>query len=409
MPRFLTLDDVDVEGKTVLLRVDLNSPIEAGTGRPLDATKFARHAETIRELVSRGARVVVMTHQGRRGGPDFTTLHQHAKELSRVLGMEVKYVDDLFGSKAKEAIASLRRGEVLLLENVRVWEGEAVDRPPEEHAKSPLVKELAPLADLFVNDAFATAHRSHASLVGFAAVLPSAAGRVMEKELRAVERVFEEPKHPSIYVIGGAKVDDAAKACRNLLGRGVADAVLTGGVAAMLMAAARGVDLGPSNMRLLEEKGYRKLAKEAEEVISRHGEGVRVPQDFAVEGASGERLEVPLEGFPRSERIMDIGSEAMLSYGAEVLKAKTVVMSGPMGVYERPKFATGTAYVLTCMAASRAYSLIGGGHTVAAAEMFRVSDRLSYVSTGGGALVALLMGEELPAVRALELAAQRRS
>ncbi|MEM4700169.1 MAG: phosphoglycerate kinase [Candidatus Nezhaarchaeales archaeon] len=407
MVKFLTLDDVDVEGRTVLLRVDLNTPIEPGTGRLLDTTKFVRHAETIRELVSRGAKVVVLTHQGRRGGPDFTTLHRHAEVLSEVLGREVKYVDDLFGSKAKEAVRSLRRGEVLLLENVRIWEGEDVDRPPEGHANTPLVTELAPLADLFVNDAFASAHRSHASLVGFTVVLPSVAGRVMERELRAIRRVLEEPRHPSVYIIGGAKVDDAAKACRNLLERGVADVILTGGVAAMMMAAAKGVDLGPSNMRVLRDAGYAKLAREVEELLAKHGERIRVPVDFAVETPAGERLELPLEGFPRGERIMDIGSETAVAYGTEVLGAETVVMSGPMGVYEKPRFAVGTACLFAYMAASRAYSLIGGGHTVAAAEKFKVSDKFSYVSTGGGALVAALMGEELPAVRALEVAAQR--
>lgn len=407
MPKFLTLDDVDVEGKTVLLRVDLNTPIEPETGRLLDIMKFVRHAETIRELVSRGARVVVLTHQGRRGSQDFTTLRRHAEELSKVLGREVRYVDDLFGSRAKEAVKSLKRGEVIMLENVRIWEGEDVDRPPEVHANTPLVAELAPLADLFVNDAFAAAHRSHASVVGFTAVLPSAAGRVMERELRAVERVLEEPRHPSVYIIGGAKVDDAAKACRNLLERGVADVVLTGGVAAMMMAAAKGLDLGPSNMRVLRDAGYAKLAREVEGLLSKHGEGVRVPVDFAVETPSGERLELPLSGFPRGERIMDVGSETIVDFGTAVLGAETVVMSGPMGVYEKPRFAAGTACLFAYMAASKAYSLIGGGHTVAAAEKFRMIDKFSYVSTGGGALVALLMGEELPGVKALELAAQR--
>ncbi|MCX8204692.1 MAG: phosphoglycerate kinase [Candidatus Nezhaarchaeota archaeon] len=407
MPKFLTLDDVDVEGKTVLLRVDLNTPIEPGTGRLLDATKFVRHTETIKELLSKGAKVVVLTHQGRRGDPDFTTLRQHAEELSKVLGGRVKYVDDVFGSRAKEAIGSLKRGEVLLLENVRVWEGEDVDRPPEEHANTPLVTELAPLADLFVNDAFATSHRSHASLVGFTAVLPSVAGRVMERELRAIEKILEEPKHPSIYLIGGAKVEDAVKICRNLLGKGVADAVLTGGVAAMLMAAAKGFDLGPSNMKLLEDMGYAELTREAEDLLLKHGDEVRIPLDFAVETLLGERLELPLQSFPQREPIMDIGSETAIVYGAEVLKAKTVVMSGPMGVYEKRRFAIGTACMFAYMVASRAYSVVGGGHTVAAAQKLNMSDKFSYVSTGGGALMALLMGEELPAVKALELAAQR--
>lgn len=407
MVKFLTLDDLDVKGKTVLLRVDFNSPIDPATGKLLDNSRILRHLETINELASKEAKVVVMAHQGRRGSPDFTPLRQHAEELSKALGRQVKYVDDVFGEKAKEAIRSLSPGEVLLLENVRYWNGEAIDKPPEEHARSELVRELAPLADVFVNDAFAAAHRSHASLVGFTAVLPSAAGRVMEREVRALERVVERPRHPSVYVMGGSKVEDVVEVSENVLSRGIADEILTGGVVAMVMAAAKGLNLGPVNMSLLESKGFTNLIDDVSSLLLKYEDRIKIPVDFAVETHKGERLELPLQAFPREEAIMDIGGETALMYGGELLKARTIVISGPMGVFEKRRFALGTAYVFACAVASHAFSVIGGGHTMAAAESLNMVDKFSYTSTGGGALMSLLMGEELPAVKALEEAAQR--
>ncbi|RLF15744.1 MAG: phosphoglycerate kinase [Thermoprotei archaeon] len=407
MPKFLTIDDFDVKGKTVLLRVDFNSPIDPASGRILDNSRIVRHVETIRELAEKGAKVVILAHQGRKGDPDFTTLRQHAIELEKVMGRKVMYVDDIFGEKAKNAIKSLKEGDVLLLENVRMWDGEAVNKSPKEHAKSQLVKELAPLADLFINDAFAAAHRSHASLVGFTVVLPSAAGRVMEKELKALERVVERPKHPSIYVLGGSKVEDIVEVSENVLSKGIADLILTGGVVAMVMAAAKGLDLGPANMKFLEDKGYIGAADEVRRLLMEYGDRIRVPVDFAVKTATGDRLELPLQRFPHNAPIMDIGSETAMLYGKELLEAKTIVISGPMGVFEERRFAIGTAYVFTAAITSRAFSVIGGGHTIAAAESMNLVDKFSYASTGGGALMSLLMGEEMPAIKALEAAASR--
>ncbi|RLF09994.1 MAG: phosphoglycerate kinase [Thermoprotei archaeon] len=407
MSRFLTLDNFDVKGKTVLLRVDFNSPVNPNTGKIIDNSRIVRHVETIKELADRGAKVVILAHQGRKGDPDFIALRQHAEELEKLLGRKVKYVDDIFGEKAKEAIKGLVEGDILVLENVRMWDGEAVNKSPEEHAKSQLVQELAPLADLFVNDAFAAAHRSHASLVGFTQVLPSAAGRIMEKELKALERVVERPKHPSIYVMGGSKVEDVVEVSENVLSRGIADVILTGGVVAMVMAAAKGLNLGTVNMKFLEGKGYISAADEVRELLVKYGDRIRIPVDFAVETVTGERLELPVQSFPRDSPIMDIGSETALLYGNELLSAKTVVISGPMGVFEKRRFSLGTAYVFAAAIASNAFSVIGGGHTVAAAEALNLADKFSYTSTGGGALMSLLMGEEMPAVKALEKAASR--
>ena len=248
MSKLLTLDDVALEGKTVLVRVDFNSPVDPETKKILDYTRIKRHGETtIKELAEKGAKVVVLAHQGRKGDPDFIPLKQHAEILGKVLGKPVKYVDDVFGEKAKNAIKSLKNGEILVLENVRTFDGETKKGTPEEHAETEFVKNLAPLADLFVNDAFAAAHRAHVSIVGFTAVLPSAAGRIMERELKSLSRVLENPEKPCVFVLGGAKADDSLEISRYVLSNNIADYVLTGGVVGHVFLAAKGVNLGKPN------------------------------------------------------------------------------------------------------------------------------------------------------------------
>ncbi|MEM3550431.1 MAG: phosphoglycerate kinase, partial [Candidatus Bathyarchaeia archaeon] len=255
MVKYLTLDSVDVKNKTVLVRVDFNSPVDPETKKVLDDTRIRAHGETtINELAKKGAKVVVLAHQGRRGDPDFIPLKQHAELLSKVIGTPVKFVDDVFGEKAKNAIKELKSGEILVLDNVRNFAGETKEGTPEDHAKTDLVRELAPLADLFVNDAFAAAHRAHVSMVGFTSVLPSFAGRIMERELKSLSRVLENPEKPCIYVLGGAKADDSLEISKYVLDNKIADYVLTGGVVGHVFLAARGVDLGKPNMKFLEEK-----------------------------------------------------------------------------------------------------------------------------------------------------------
>lgn len=400
--KFFTLNDFEIKNKRVLVRVDLNSPIDPETGRLLEVSKISKHSETILELIKKGAKTVLITHQGSKSSVDFTNLRQHAELLEEVLGRRVNYVDDIFGSKAKEAIVKLKEGDVLLLENLRMWDGEAVDKPPEEHAKSQMVKELAPLFDLFINDAFGTAHRSHASMVGFTYVLPSAAGRLMEREIKILENIVEGARHPVVFVMGGSKVEDVTKVGRNVLDKGIADVFLTGGVAAMVMSVASGVNLGSVNMKFLKDRGSLELIDEVQELLEKHEDGVRIPIDYAVETLKGERFELPISSFPYDAPIMDIGCETSLLYGEDLLKAKTTFMSGPMGVFEKGKFRMGTAYIFHSIITSNALSIIGGGHTVASAKLLNVANKFSHVSTGGGALTAFLAEMELPAVKALE-------
>lgn len=385
------------------MRVDINSPIDPESKEILDDTRIRECSETLKELIGKGAKVVVLAHQGRPGSEDFTTLEKHARKLSNVLGRQVKYVDDIFGTKALEAIKKLEPGEVLLLENVRSYSDENTNRPPEEQAKTELVQKLSKVADLYVNDAFAAAHRSQPSLVGFGITLPAVAGRLLERELKGLERALK-PEHPCVYVLGGAKVEDSLTLAEHVLKREIADHVLTGGLVGHAFLAASGRELGEPNLKVLAEKGYQEEIKRAEKLLSAHGDKIRFPSDMIVE-EDGKARELNLDQLPTELPIYDIGSKTLEEYSKLIGGAKTVVANGPVGVFERPEFARGTAKILRAMADSRAFTVIGGGHMVAAAGEAKVIDQLSHVSTGGGACLSFLSGEKLPVVEVLERSA----
>jgi len=407
MPKFLTIDDFDLKNKTVLVRVDFNSPVDPNTKKVLDDTRIRAHADaTIKELVKKGAKTVILAHQGRPGEPDFIPLNQHAELLGKALSMSVKYVDDVFGEKAQKAIRELKSGEVLVLGNVRGVSNEQNKGTPEEHSRTELVKKLAPLADVFINDAFAAAHRAHVSMVGFTAVLPSAAGRIMERELKALGKVLEAPEKPSVFVIGGAKGDDSLDISRYVLKNDIADYILTGGVIGHIFLVATGVDLGEPNMQFLEKKDLMGLVPGIKELMNEYPGAVIVPVDLAME-VDQKRQEITVDELPTNYAILDIGTETAKKFSEIILKAKTIVVSGPVGVFENPEFKAGTQMVLEAVAASEGFSLVGGGHTVAAVENLGLADKMSYVSTAGGALIEFLMGKQLPGVVALEKAAAR--
>lgn len=397
-----TLDDVEVAGKRVFVRVDINSPIDPATKRVLDDSRIREHAEhTIRELVARRAKVVVLAHQGRRGDPDFTSLREHAEIMGRVLGARVRFVSDIFGEEARRAIESLEDGDVLILENVRMWEGETKSAKAEEHARSDLVRNLAPYVDVFVVDAFAAAHRAHASLVGFMPVAGRVvAGRVLERELRALARVRARPERPCVYVLGGAKAEDAADISEAVLSQGIADCVLTGGLVANLFLTAKGYDLGEPNVRVLESRGFMQLLPRFKRVLDEFSGKIVLPVDLAVD-VDGGRGEISLSELPTQRLIKDVGSETLKLYEEVVRGAKSVVMNGPLGVFEEEAFSLGTRRIFEAIAASRAFSVIGGGHTIAAAAKLGFADKVSHVSTGGGALMEFLSKGTLPVIEEL--------
>jgi len=408
MTKILTIDDFDFRGKTALVRVDFNSPIDPETKKILDDTRIRAHAQTtIKELCEKGAKIVILAHQGRPGDPDFTPLKQHAEVLGKILGKPVKYVDDLIGEAAQKSVKKLKSGEILVLENVRTYADEQKKGTPADHAKSELVKKLSPLADVFVNDAFSAAHRAHISIVGFTAVLPSVAGRIMERELKALSKVLERPEKPCVFILGGAKADDSLKISKYVLKNNIADYVLTGGITGTLFLVAEGLDLGKPNMELLQKQGVLNLVPGIKELMETHPRRVKAPSDLVIE-FEGKRREISTDDLPTEHPIFDIGTKTIEEYTKTISQAKSIVTSGPVGVYEREEFLKGTKAIFEAIAASKAFSLVGGGHTVAAVEELGLADKMGYISTAGGALIEFLMGEKLPGVVALEEAAIRK-
>lgn len=403
---FLTLDDINVSGKTVLVRVDINCPVDEKTHKISAAERIEGHAKTIEELADKNAKVVVLAHQGRKGDPDFIKLYQHAGMLGDYVGRKVLYVDDLFGEKAKHAIKAMKSGEIVLLENIRFFEGETEDKSPEEHAKSQLVANLAPLADYFVLDAFSASHRSHASVVGFTKVLPSVAGRVMEREVVSIAKAMENPKKPCVIVIGGAKPDDSMKIMGNLFAKGVIDKALLGGVIANLMLIADGKSIG-NDEEFMKQKGYMGLIPKAKEFLTKYDGKIELPVDVA-EDEHGERIEVDTTELPSEYPIKDIGRRTVKRYAEAIFSAGTVIVNGPMGVTEHKGFGAGTRKILYAVAISDAFSLGGGGHTIAAIDEFGLKrEDFGYISLAGKAFMESLVGKKLIGVEMLKESAKR--
>jgi phosphoglycerate kinase len=409
MAKYKTLDDYSLTGKTVIARVDFNSEIDPETKKVASDVRIKAHADTtLKELAEKGAKTVVLAHQGRKGDPDYTTLEDHAATLQKLLPQTpVKYVDDLYGDKAKTAIKQLQNGEILVLENVRSWDPETKSGTPEAQSKTALVKNLAPLADLYISDAFSAAHRSHASIVGFTPVLPSAAGRIMQRELTSLGKALEKPEHPCIYVMGGAKADDSLEISRYVLGNGVADYVLLGGVTAQLFLAAKGAELGKPAMDFLAQKELTPYLPGIKALVEQFGDKIQTPTDLAV-NIYGDRAEITLDMLPTNYAILDLGHKTVEQYSEIIKTAKAIVVSGPMGVYENPQFSYGTKGVLEAIAESKAFSLAGGGNTIAAIEEYGLTKKIGYISTAGGALIEFLMGKKLPGVTALETATESK-
>jgi phosphoglycerate kinase len=401
MATFSTFGDHAVQGKIVLVRVDFNTPIHPQTKEITDDTRIRAHAPTLDELAEHGGKVVVMAHQGRPDSPDFSTLQKHSVSLSQILGRPVRYVDDVHGEKALSAITALRPGEILMLDNLRLCDDELAKGTVEEHARSDMVRNLASVADLYVNDGFAVAHRAQASIVGFPQLLPSMAGRVMERELTALNRVKTAEAKPCVYVLGGAKADDAASVTEYVLSERTADTVLTGGVIGELFIHAQGTNLGDAVVKYLEGKDVFQYVPAIRELFARFNGQILTPIDFGIDVEGGCQI-IGLDDLPTAYPMFDIGPATVQLY-ADVLKtAKTIVLSGPMGVYERPVFRAGTQGVFDAVVDSDAFSVAGGGNTIEALEKLGLRDRISYVSTGGGALMEFLTGKILPGVAALE-------
>ena len=407
MSKFLTIDDIEVKDKVVLVRVDFNSEVDLKTKKVTSDVRIRAHGEsTIKDLAEKGAKVVILAHQGRKGEPDFIPMKQHAEILEKIINKPVNFVDDLFSEKAQSAIKNMKSGQILVLDNVRGFDGETKKGTPEEHSKTELVRNLAPLADLFVNDAFAAAHRAHVSMVGFTAVLPSAAGRIMERELKSLSKALENPEKPCLFIMGGAKADDSLEISKYVLSNNIADTVIAGGVTSQVFLAAKGYNLGEKNMAFLAKKKVVDLIPGIRDLIQMYPKGIATPEDLALD-MNGQRKEISITELPTEYSIFDVGAKTIDKYNQLIKEAKSIVLSGPMGVYEKKEFSIGTKKIFEEIANSNAFSLAGGGHTISALKQFGLSDKISYISTAGGALIEFLMGKKLPCVVALEKAAKR--
>ena len=393
MKEYNTIDDFNLENKTSLLRVDFNMPLDKNTLNILDTTRIKRALPTIRELINMNAKTVILAHQGRQGSWDFTSLKKHAIALEDLLGKKVKFIDDVFGEKAKDAIKNLEIGEILFLDNVRKFDGETEKKSAKEHAQSELVQNLYPLADLFVNDAFAAAHRAQCSLIGFTEVLPSCAGRLMEKELVTLGEIIEKPKKPSIFLFGGAKFSDVIVTIERLLDNKTADKIILTGLPANAFLKAEGINLGDKNEAMLEKEANPENYNEIKKLISKYKDKISLPIDFAQQ-ENTDRAEIAVSDLPTNNNLYDIGEKSIENFKNILSDAKTVFLSGPCGVFENPAFMKGTQEIFNYVANSDVFSIVGGGHTVAAIEQLGLNDKISHISTGGGSLEKFMMGEK---------------
>jgi phosphoglycerate kinase len=400
---FRTLAELGRVTGTVLLRLDLNSPIDPFSNQILDDKRFREHIPTIERL--RDAKLVILSHQSRPGKKDFTTLSAHAERLSRLLRRPVRYVDDITGSRAREAVRTLSPGEILMLENVRFSAEENLKMPAEEAAKTLLVRSLAAMGDLFVNDAFGTAHRSQPTVVGLPLAMRSAAGLLMEREVAMLSRALAATQRPVTAVMGGTKVDDSIEVMAHMLDHGIADAVIVTGVVANVFLIAQGYDIGEPSTQLISKLEYLKEIELARELLARHGPRIHVPTWVAVR-KDGERAEFPADAIPRDTPVMDIGVDSIAEMAGRIRSSGTVIFNGPAGVFEEEAFALGTIELLNA-AARVPFSVIGGGHTGAMVEKLGLEGKITHVSTGGGACIEFLTGKKLPAVEALELSKKK--
>lgn len=399
--QFNTLEDFDFRDRTVLLRVDINCPLDKQTLRIVNDARIRRIVPTVRELVGKRAKVVMLAHQSRKGKWDFIPLEQHADLLSKHLGIPVVYVDDVIGEKAVAAVKALQSGSVLLLGNVRELDSETAKGDMAMHSEGEIVKALAPLADYYVCDAFGAAHRSQCSLVGFEAKVPSASGRLMAKEIYALNAIFGHPRRPSVFILGGAKFADVSEMIDRVLGSGMADTVILVGLVGNAYLLARGVDIGEASMNILKDELTPENLQAAKDILSKYGQRVLLPVDVAVE-RDGRRVSVNIGDLPTPEPALDIGDASAEKFRKVIMSSKTSFMSGPAGMIEKDGFEIGTRIIMAAMVDSGGQSVIGGGHTGGAAERFDLADRFSYVSTGGGALETFLLGKPLPVIEALK-------
>lgn len=402
------LKDISLDGKKVLFRPDINSPINPETKKIVNRNRLQKNAETLLYMLNEGAAVALIAHQGdTQDYQNLIPLAEHAEILSEITGKKVSYIDDVCGPAALEAVKSLPSGEAIILGNLRYLGEELstfsnfVKLKADEMSSVWHVRQLAPLFDLYVNDAFSAAHRDAPSMIAYPHLLPSAAGFQFFNEYAALSSVKNGAKHPCMFVLGGAKISDAFGMMESVLANGTADKILTTGVTGIIMNIAKGVSFNETQMQFLKDRDMLAFVEPAKKYLTQYPDRFEIPSDLAY-SKDGQRAECSIDNMPDGVQFIDIGKDTIARYSELLHSAKTIFANGPAGIYEEPGFETGTIGIWSAIADSDAYSVIGGGDTVSSATKFIDLSKISYVCTAGGAMVRFMSGKKLPLIEAME-------
>ncbi|MBU2100259.1 phosphoglycerate kinase [Candidatus Micrarchaeota archaeon] len=391
-----SINSVQVKGKTILVRIDINSNIQEG--KPVVSGRLKEHAKTISFFSSKKAKTVVLSHQGRKGESDFVSLKGHLIELEKLAGKKIFFSS--WEENFKEKISSLKEGEILLMENTRFLEFESIEKTPLEHSKEKIISELASVADYFVLDALSVSHRSHASVVGFIPLLPSFMGPVLESEIKNLDKALNSKEKPRLLVLGGAKPEDSLKTLNFFLKENKTDKALISGVFGELFLVALGYKFGKKDS-FFESKGFLSFIPEIKEVYKEFNSKLVFPKDFAFD-VNGKKENLFVFNLPSDFISKDIGENTIKEFSEEIKKAKLVVFNGPPGVFEEKEFSVGTKAVFQAMKESNAFTFLGGGDTGTALNFLGFSPKdFSFVSLSGKASLKYLSGKKLVGIEAL--------
>lgn len=408
------LKGLNIFDKKILFRPDINSPIDPETKRIVNDNRLKKNAATLKYMLDRGAAVAIIAHQGdTQDYQNLIPLAEHAEKLTELTGHKVAYIDDVCGPAAQQAVKLLPQGEAIILGNLRYLGEELstfsnfVKLTPEEMQSVWHVRTLAPLFDLYVNDAFSAAHRGAPSMVAFPHLLPSAAGFQFFDEYAALSGVKDGAEHPCMFVLGGAKISDAFGMMESVLKNGTADKILTTGVTGIIMHIANGVQFGDQQMQFLKDRDMLSFVDMAKKYLTEFPDRFELPRDLAYE-QDGKRVECPMDKLPEDAQFIDIGARTIAEYQALLKGAKTIFANGPAGVYENEGFDIGTRGIWQGIADSDGYSVIGGGDTVSSATKFIDLTKINYVCTAGGAMVRFMSGKKLPLIQAMEQSYERK-
>ncbi|MDA8143604.1 MAG: phosphoglycerate kinase [Thermoplasmatales archaeon] len=399
--RFFTMDDFNFDGKRVYLRLDINSPIHPLSGDVMGASRFISHLDTIREL--HNSKLVIVGHQSRPGKSDFTSMRKHAEQLEKLLGKPVQFVDSLFGSEVRNRIRKMNDGDIIMLENSRFYSEEVVVEADDiDIAESThIVRNLGPLFDYFIIDAFPAIHRAQTSLVGFRRIKPNIAGRLVQKEVAMIDQFTHGNVHPKLAILAGAKIEDSVKVSTSFLKNGIVDTIMVGGVVANAFLWAKGVNIGKKNKDFIikNNKNHAEIIETCKMILNKFSDRIVLPVDF-IQNPKGRSIGVN-EKIPDDQILADIGLETISKFIKVINESKAIFLNGPMGVYEIEEYSVGTREILEAVAGSKALTIAGGGHTLNALEKLGIIDRISHASTGGGALISYLSGDPMPVLESL--------